>query len=294
MTSGDFFRMPLFSVLSGYLYAMRRPTEETIRGFAQGKLRRIALPLIFATLVTFWLRAASYGPDITLTHALLYHYEHFWFLQALCLIFAFMAMCDLIRPPGWRGLLIFSFVALMLDGSIGLTDFLSLNGAVYLLPFFCFGMILQLQPDLLARADLRWIAAIVLLVVVIAQQSGMLFGTTEIVRTSVPAAMAGYAASLLILVYLPVVRPLETVGRYSYGIYIWHSICAASVRMWLNSVVSLSIGLQFLIILAAGVALPIALELLVNRLPVLPVLMMGKKYRRKAPILQASQAPVGS
>jgi surface polysaccharide O-acyltransferase-like enzyme len=277
MVSVEFLRMPLFSVLSGYLYAMRRPTRETLRAFAWGKVRRIVLPLIFATLVTFWLRAANYGSDVTLAYALSHHYEHFWFLQALLLIFIFMAACDVVQPPGWRLLLIFSCIALLLERSFELTDLFSLNGAVYLLPFFCFGMILQLEPNLLARIDVRIFAALVFVVVIAAQQSGLLFGTAAVLRESFPAAMAGFAISLLMLVYLPSLPLLEIIGRYSYGIYIWHSICAAAVRTWLNAAIPLSTTTQFLIVLTAGILLPMGLQLLVDGFPLLPTLMMGKK-----------------
>lgn len=87
MNSLDFLRMPLFAVLAGFIYARRRVDPGTLIEFIHRKALRLLAPLLFVTAVMVMLRRVTYGDDTTYAHALLYHYEHLWFLQAIFLIF---------------------------------------------------------------------------------------------------------------------------------------------------------------------------------------------------------------
>ena len=50
MQSIEFLRIPLFTALSGYLYAGRRVTLDTLPRFFTKKLRRLGVPLVFVTM----------------------------------------------------------------------------------------------------------------------------------------------------------------------------------------------------------------------------------------------------
>lgn len=270
----------MFSVISGFLYAAHRVDAASLKTFLHKKALRLLAPLLFLTLVMVALRRLTYGDTTSLQSALLFHYQHLWFLQALILIFVAVALWDSFARPGWVGLSVAAFAAAMLSRTFNLTSFLSFNGALYLAPFFLFGMLLRAQPEILQRRQLVvlacWMGAIVL---VLSQMAGVGSGV-PISRTSLPAALCGLAGSFAMLARCPRVALLEPVGRCSYTIYLWHSIAAAAVRHGLRSVVHLPTPVEFLVLLFAGLAVPIAIHLVVERLPLVSLLAAGIRQRK--------------
>lgn len=281
MNSFDFLRMPLFTVLSGYLYAGHRVDTASLAGFARKKGLRLGVPLLFVTTVMLLLRRFAYGDPTPLSAALLFHYQHLWFVQALIVIFTAVALMDSFARLTPIGLLVAAFGALMVSRSFDITLFFSLNGAFYLAPYFLFGMILRLQPGFLERRELLapalWIVAIVMLL----QQATTFEGGLQIARTSVPAALCGCAAAYFMIVRCPRIAVFERIGSYSYTIYLWHGIAAAGVRESLERIVQLPQLPEFMLLLAVGLAAPIAIHLFVSRVPVLCTLVAG--LRRPLP-----------
>lgn len=278
--SFDFLRMPLFSVLSGYFYARHRVTGASLLPFLRKKAVRLGAPLFFVTAVMLQLRWIAYGDPTTFFQAALFHYQHLWFLQALILIFLGITIWDSVSRPGILGLGLVGFAAVMISRSFPLTGFFSINGAFYLAPFFLFGMILREERALLANPNsLRaalWIVAVVMLV----QQAGALgLGQANpIDRTSLPAVLCGCGAAYALFVLCPRVLILETVGTFSYTIYLWHSVAAAAARSVLEREFGLATGAEFLILLATGVLVPIAMHKLVESMPGLSVVVAGIRH----------------
>jgi peptidoglycan/LPS O-acetylase OafA/YrhL len=275
MASLDFLRMPLFTVLSGFLYAGHRADRATVSTFMRKKAVRLVAPLVFATLVTFLLRRLVYGAGTTLVHALFFSYEHLWFLQAIVLIFLLVALWDTLARPNWAGLCVAGFAAVMVSRSFYVTSFLSSDGALYLLPFFLFGMVLRLEAAILRSREAFVMASWIVGIVILSQQAINLTDGNPIFRTSVPAALCGCGAAYLMVARLPRIAVFERIGTYSYTIYIWHSIAAAAVRRGLESIVHLPTAEAFTVLLAAGVAIPIAIHVVVRKIPVISVLAAG-------------------
>lgn len=275
MSLFDFFRMPLFSVLSGYFYARHRVTSVTIGEFYKKKAARLGVPLLFITTVMFLLRSWFYDDSTSYLRALLFHYQHLWFIQALILIFIVIALWDAVAPASWQGLCIAAFLATMIARSIGVTQFFSLAGALSLAPFFLFGMILKVQPALLRRADLLTIAAWVAGTVMVLHQLALVEGGTPVLANSVPAVLCGFSAAYLMFALCPRVRLLETIGGFSYTIYLWHPIAASAVRQVVRNYVELATPLEFLLLFIVGLLVPIAIHLTARRIPVLCLLVAG-------------------
>jgi len=284
MNSLDFLRMPMFSVLSGFLYAAHRVTPNGLASFFQKKAMRLLLPLLFVTSVMVILRQAVYGDDTSYVTALLYHYQHLWFLQALILIFIGIALWDAFARPSWVGLCVAAFAAIMVSRTFTVTTFLSLDGALYLLPFFALGMILRTETSILRSANLTKLAIAVVAIVMLMQQASALFGGSAITRLSVPAALCGVSGAYLMLVLCPKIRLLEAIGGFSYTIYLWHSIAASGVRNAVEPSVRLPTAIEFAVLLIAGVAIPIALHLVVQRIPLLSVLAAGIRPQQSGKI----------
>lgn len=278
MDSLDFLRMPMFSVLSGYLYAGHRVERERLREFFRKKASRLLAPLLFVTTVTFVLRHAVYGDETSYVKALFFHYQHLWFLQSLIIIFVGIAVWDAFRRPGWPELCIAAFAAVMIARTFGVTQFLSLNGVLYLTPFFALGMVFRIQPNVLRSRDMVFVAAGVAVIVLTMQQMSAAFGGTPLVRNSMPAAVCGIAGAYLLLVRFPKVRLLDIIGTFSFSIYLWHSIAASAVRQTIVVGLALPTAIAFFVLLVVGIAIPIAIHLVVERIPLLSMFAAGIRH----------------
>ncbi len=151
-------RMPLFTAISGYLYAGRPvATGAPIGPLMRGKMRRLLIPLaacLTTLLVLGWLGAGYWlfpPPRPTAWLDGLSFYTHrpitYWFLWALFWVFLVVALLDargwLDRPGRWMVWWI---------GSILLTGLLLHK---YSLPWFCVGGTLYLLPPFLTGLGVR-------------------------------------------------------------------------------------------------------------------------------------------
>jgi fucose 4-O-acetylase-like acetyltransferase len=161
-----YLRMPLFSFLSGYVYAFRpyRPGQSDARGFIQGKMRRLLLPMLTVGTIFALMQNAIPGANQHVSNWWLLHIvpvAHFWFLEALFLVFLMVVALEhwrlLASPPRFAGVWALTVVAFVF---LQVTPYFAANGAVYLMPFFLAGLACK-RFDLHA-VPARWLAAAVL------------------------------------------------------------------------------------------------------------------------------------
>jgi peptidoglycan/LPS O-acetylase OafA/YrhL len=275
VASFDFVRMPVFTALSGYLYGTRRATYAVLPKFVAKKARRILLPLLFMTLVVWVLRGLAYHDTVPLGYALTHHYEHLWFLQALLIIFLVTSTWDAINAPEWTSVALACFIAIIAGRSWQITDFLSLNGAVYLFPYFAFGMLLSVRPEIYAASSSRTLAVGVFVVVMMDHELGLAGYAAPIAKQLLPAILCGMAVIVLLMQRMPEVRWLSWLGRYSYTIYLWHPITAAGSRTILHYVGVGSTAALFFPCLIAGLLAPIGIHKMIRNVPFLSTLAIG-------------------
>jgi glucan biosynthesis protein C len=287
MNSLDFLRMPIFSVVSGFVYARHRASRSSLLPFAQKKIGRLLVPLLFVTAVMLAIRHRIYGEQTSFAQAILFHYQHLWFIQALLLLFAGVALWDAYARPGWVGLLAAAFGSVMISRSFTLTGFLSLNGALYLAPFFFFGMILRIEEAVLRREELVRLAAWIVALVLAVNEVVILMHGEPILRTSLPAAVCGVGGSYLLMVRCPRMRPFHEIGSYSYTIYLWHSVTSSAARHALERWFNLPHAGEFAVLLVAGLGVPILIHRAVERVPVLSLAVAGVRKPFKKPAQEA-------
>ena len=90
-------RMPLFTFLSGLVYAYRplRPGEAV--PFLGKKLRRLGVPLLVASTILYLLHLAAHDAvpaPSQLWTVYLYPFYHLWFVQALLPVFAVLVLLE--------------------------------------------------------------------------------------------------------------------------------------------------------------------------------------------------------
>ena len=227
-----YLRMPLFSFLSGYVYAFRpyRPGQSDARGFIQGKMRRLLLPMLTVGTIFALMQSALPGANQHMTNWWLLHIvpvAHFWFLEALFIVFLLVVALEhwrlLASPQRFAGVWALTVLAFVF---LHVTPYFAANGAVYLMPFFLAG--LACKRFELHTVPARWLAAAVLALAgvwlaALPQALGQ--------GLSLPGLLAGLSAAFLLLRSGWRWPALAYVGSFSFAIYLMHVFFTAGSRM---------------------------------------------------------------
>lgn len=284
-------RMPLFTFISGYVYCYR-PLSDALGRFLRGKLRRLGLPLVVVASLFALLQhltpgtSASQAPD-AFWRIYLFPFAHYWYLQALLVIFALFALLEYSgltrRPRALAGLLL--GLCLFYPYRGWLPGVFSLQLAFYLFPYFILGVLFHrvLEPVVRTHARLS-LPALALLCLGYPLLTPVLGDTGTLSHLSL-----GFSLLLLLLVAsLPLrVPPLARLGAHSYAIYLLHVFFTAGMRLVLER---LGLGhdyLGFLLGLAAGLLGPILVYRACAPLPWARVLLFGQSPPRPRPLKPA-------
>jgi fucose 4-O-acetylase-like acetyltransferase len=274
-----YLRMPLFTVLSGVVYGLRpfKPGGDS-RAFLLGKARRLLLPMLVVGTVFAVAQTAVPGTnrDFTDWHLMhIYPVAHFWFLEALFLIFLLVWLLDrgghLERP---RTYLLAFAAAAVVHLTVPGTRLLGVEGALYLLPYFLgglavtrFGLWQSLQQPVLKFA----VVAIAVFAVV---QMGL--PEPHPPRRTMWMLTAGLALCALCLAIRPSSFLLARIGVASYAIYLFHPFFTAGTRIALeNAGVAVS-ALQLGLALLLGIVGPMLAERLASERRWTALLLLGR------------------
>ncbi|CAI8930884.1 acyltransferase [Pseudomonas sp. fls2-241-R2A-110] len=295
-----YVRMPLFTFISGYIYSIYKIRGNDFSAYCTGKVRRLIVPLFFVGVPFSVLQAVAPGvnKDVGLFQALLSFYvpvNHFWFLQAVFIIFMFVGFLQ------WRGLLqtmtrlylllLFSAVAFLLPPfSI---DAFGINGAFYLLPFFVTGMICH-EKVAVIKQSLKVIGPVVFVLISIALLYIAAVDRELIVdRRSLVGLLVGCTSCVALLSSDMRSKALIWLGGYSYAIFLFHVLFAASSRFAFGR---LGITDESLLVIGGvlcGLLGPVLLSNMFSRFALTSVLFLGERASgKKTPIpeLKVSQS----
>ncbi len=284
-------RMPLFTVISGWVYALMPVSKHNIKPFFLAKVRRVIIPLFFVSTVLYFISGlvtdnypgiVGRNPQEVLPHEFwkmwFYHFGHLWFLQAIILLFILIALIDTWRAMAdirqwffWLGASVIVYYALPDH-----IEFWSISKTKTILPFFIFGVGLhRFQEQIFASKFVKFTGLLVVAALLIkylgwpwilAKHDGIL---TLVIGTIAPV----YLLSLNLKF-----KPLVWIGKYSYTIYLYHGL------PWLFlSTLGLGLlagGLQWVWIcmfLTSGLLFPVVTEKIGGRIPYLRSPLLGKK-----------------
>lgn len=274
--SFQFVRMPLFTALSGLLYAAISANRDSFATFVKHKARRILVPLISATVVVWSLRTITYGGRTSLFDAFLYGYEHLWYLDAVMMMFVIVGFADRHIGQAWQGWTAAMLALICFRSYIPIVHIFAFSNMLNLLPFFMFGMLIFRTP-LIFRGRFSFEVAVCIAAVLIVLQQANMF---KAVSFQWDFSWIEYAGSFGILVVLIRVAPkwvlLERLSAYSFTIYLWHPAFNAGSRMLLNAVGVTQHAIVFVVGMIVAIMLPIALHLFVVRFPRLSLPLIGQ------------------
>lgn len=290
-------RMPLFTFISGYVYCYR-PLSGSPGRFLSGKLRRLVLPLIFVGTLFALLQYLTPGTSaahepLELWRIYLFPFAHYWYLQALLVIFALFAALEYrgltARPPGLLALLL--ALCLVYPYRQLLPGLFSLQLAFYLFPYFILGVLYYRVLEPLARAHAQFVRpALVLLCLGYLSFTAVLSDTGTLSYLSL-----GFSILLLLLAASANLRIalLTRLGVYSYAIYLLHVFFTAAARLLLERLGVTHPYPGFVLGLAAGLLGPILVYLACRPLPWARLLLFGQSLPRRTPAKSPLPAATG-
>lgn len=271
-----YLRMPLFSFISGYVYAMR-PVQSDATGFLRGKTRRLLLPLLTMGTLFALVQSLTPGTHGAVDNWWLLHIEpvgHFWFLQALFIIFVILVGLErsgLLAGPRRFGL-VFT-VSLVLFAFAELPHYFAASGVVYLLPFFLGG--LACRRFAIGSMTMRWLAVALLINAAV----WLWAGPSNTASASLAGLTVGLAGAFLLLRSEWQNRWLALVGSYSFAIYLMHVFFTAASRLLFYALGLYDPYALLILGTTAGVVGPIVAARALARFTRLEFLLLGQVSR---------------
>jgi peptidoglycan/LPS O-acetylase OafA/YrhL len=282
-----YIRMPLFTFLSGLVYAYRPLRPGQALKFAGGKARRLGVPLVVAATVLYGLRFAGHQrvpPLSRMWTIYVFPYWHLWFVQALLVVFAAMVLLESLGALSTfrRFVLVLALaVVLFWSAPFERRDVLGVENATYLLPFFLWGLGVHRYRDRLRTRPALIATGVCFVVTQSLHGYLVLTGTVApidaVANRSGLNLLIGFSASLCALHCLPRIRLLERIGGSSYPIYLYHPLFVAPVIAVAGGLVMLPSSLLFGLAWAAGLAGPMVMERAASGIPFGPLLLDGRK-----------------
>ena len=284
-----YLRMPLFSFLSGYVYALR-PLRERWPRFAQGKVRRLLVPMLVVGTVFALVRQSAGGvanggeqTPWYLWHV--YPVAHFWFLEAVFWVFLLVGLADRFRLlERWSTVVPLIALAVLADALAPTpTNLLALRDALFLLPFFLSGLAARRFGWRAAPRSARAAVVVVALLLALWSQLGLQGVVARVPeRHDAVAALLGVTACLALLLVRRTWRPLAVVGGFSFSIYTCHVFGTSAARILLERLGASSVTLNVLVGLLAGIAAGVLVELVARRSAWGRALVLGGRWPRRA------------
>lgn len=280
-------RMPLFTVISGFVYAMRPLGSGDPLRFMRGKARRLLIPLLTAVTITLVLGNLTHSSALAVPwaeayKAYLFRYTHFWFLQAIFLVFALVTWLEhrswLQTLRGWAIALIITALAKFV---VPASQFFSIDGALYLCPLFILGLGLRRFQTELAAPKVFWpvlgVATGALAMQQLAMQSQL---DVDIGKMSLLGTVTGLATAYLLVNLRVAWAPLGWIGAFSYTVYLYHHLgISVAERIYVWAGLPYFDGL-FICKLLGGLAAGLLVETIAKRIPLLSITMLGLRPKR--------------
>lgn len=285
-------RMPLFTLLSGFVYAYR-PLRAVAgyRAMITGKARRLLVPLVTVGTVYFVVQLIVPGtnskPHVSqFWRIFVFGFEHLWFLQALFLIFLLVGLLDAFRRMetlgAWAmvaGLSVAAYVALAAPRG---WNVFSVNSALRLLPFFLLGYGLHRFADELDSTR-RLFLALPVFVVALAVRLAVVLGALTVTGYADRVLSVVLGTSAVVAVFVArrwlYLRPLAWLGQFAFGVYLLHVFGSAGSRMALERLGGDSHAVVFLVGMVVAVGLPVLFEIAFGRRRVVSWAVLGQRPR---------------
>ena len=271
--------MPMFTFLSGYVYAWR-PFAGNGKQFMGGKVRRLLLPMLVVGTAFAFVQSVAPGVNAVPVRWATLHIvpvAHYWFLESLFVIFIatiILEWLNLLANPG--SFTAVAVIAVILHLTIAPTIKFGLSGANYLFPYFLYG----LYCSRFAFGGARYlpISVAILLATSVYAVAGVIGFIPVTPLSSVVGLLLGVSACSTVMWSGWESRTLAYIGLYSYTIYLLHVFFTASVRVFEYSMNFRNVTELVIVATAAGIVGPILIEKIADRSALTRTALLGKAW----------------
>lgn len=284
-------RMPLFTVISGWVYALHPVTKNSFFIFIQKKARRLILPLIFVGTTYFIIQYITPGTNHkqaldSIWKIYIYPYTLFWYLPALFWVFCITSIFEILKLlntfRNWWIIICISWIVCFCEISHIIPDTIpnlfAFKNALYLMPFFIVGLGLNRFKQKLSTPALQKVYLLGTLAGIILQQINYYLpeGTYfySMLHLAIPIGMISSA----FLVYLDLRNPFFIwLAQYAYTIYLFHGFGTSGGRILLSKAHINNSLITFIFATILAILLPIVFEKILIRWKITKILFLGKK-----------------
>ncbi len=268
MQTIGFFPIPMFVLISGYLYARKPIHADIFPRFLLQTVNAIMLPALGVGILLYLAKAVGYGTLDALSFKnliveLLYPKNHLWFLYALCwtyIIIGLIQLSGLLNTP--KKWLVTTLVAVVfeLTTNVGIETF-AISKVPYMITFFLLGFGLFHYQEYFWSKRVQLPLAILALALITFNQwtwhSGNLLDSGSFM---VLERVSSLVILPLVYIYRPSIKWLAAIGPLTFIIYLFHPFGAAVSRAILFKVTNISEPIiLFLICYTVGVASSVAI-----------------------------------
>jgi glucan biosynthesis protein C len=289
----QYIRMPLFTVISGFVYAFKPVFRfPSVGKFVKGKVTRLLIPLVIVSTLFFLMQNSVPGTnsktglgDIWTIY--LFPYAHFWYIQGMFVVFLIIAALEnanaLSKITTAVGITFISALVYLTD--VVKTDFFGLSHVPFLLTFFLIGLILKRFYHLIFKRTTIIVTSVIFVVAAAYQISIFNTAMSDLVSNLLTIFVGCSACIILINTGIQNKR-LVWLGNFSYVIYLFHVFATAASRIILNKLHVDNDLIHLVCGLALGMAFPVILKLLVPDNTWLSVGLFGDKIKKRGDLIK--------
>jgi glucans biosynthesis protein C len=287
-------RMPLFTVISAYLYAESPAIRETFKKLVTGKARRIMIPftVVSAMQYIFYHLAHVKGPHPLHEIYKIYivPFEQFWFLYSIFCIFIFVGFMDSIKAfDTFKKWGLWFALALALNAAFEPTRLFSINGTNYLLPFFLMGYGIRCYTKELFTPRMITVYVGIALAAYAYYVSMYVRHLTD--NPKWIALLISISAVPLIFHFRKTFPFFAKVGYYAFGIHVFNKIASTFPRMIFERYGIREDGILFVTYLTVGISLAIVMQLIAEQFSFSRKYILGLKDAPK-PSVEFTPVPI--
>jgi len=283
-------RMPLFTVISGYVYAMRPINDfSTIPKFLIRKSRRLLIPFLVAASLFFFFQELKDGRGLSEIfihswHVYIDGHVQYWFIQGIFLVFLLVAILD---GFGWstdfrQWLAVIVGVVGIYSLNLPLPSLFAIDHIPFLLMFFLFGLgLYRFEPQLVQNSRLLILTILLFGAGFLAQQY-MYFRLPNLLKNydQLFTLLIGGSGTFLLIHFRLHNHLFAKLGNYAYEIFLYHIFGVVIMRMLLYHLNIIHPVLHICLELLAGLFFPLCIKWVVLKSPYINQIVFGDRKKQ--------------